>query len=195
MPALPEVVAALQGKLINQRPYVPPSPPPPEPIRLADYQDAVTEILANDPTALLNDANDNYYKLSEFIQAMNPYGGQAIIFPDLGFTNTADRTKLTELREQRGIEVAGWLRASHSQNPKSSSDTEMTIADKTQCFYWDFRFPDDPTHNDGDPVPPGGEMRNLQITKAIRIPFVYRRADTTLLLGHLLIGYEGAGNM
>jgi hypothetical protein len=167
----------------------------PAPLNLGGYKDEVTAILEKDPTALLNDANDNYYKLSEFIQAMNPYGGQAILFPDLAFQSTAQRTDLTTLQSERGIEVGGWLRSFHAQNPKSSSDEEMNVAERHQCFYWDFRFPDDPTPNAAGTIQHGGAMKNLQITKAIRIPFIYRRADATLLLGHILIGYEGAGSM
>jgi len=191
-----ELKAKLTAKIIDGRPYLPPAIKDlGEPINLETYKDQVTAVLAEDETKLLNGANTNYYKLSEFIEAMNPYGGQAIIFPDLDFASTDDRLKIADLRAKKGIEVAGWLRGYHSQKPKKSSDEEMTLVDEAQCFYWDFRYPDDPTHAEGAEPPHGGEMKNLQITKAIRIPFVYRREDALLLLGHILIGYEGAGSM
>lgn len=199
-PVSPEMVAALQeklkAKLLNQAPY--PKPVLPEPIRLADYKDDVTTILEDDQASpmLLSPANDNYYKLSEFIQAMNPYGGQAILFPDLEFASSIDRTDIETLQQKLGIQVAGWLRRSYAQKPKSSSDEEMNVAERQQCFYWDFRYPDDPETKDAHGnIQHGGEMLNVQITKALRIPFIYRREDKTLLLGHLLIGYEGAGSM
>jgi hypothetical protein len=165
-----------------------------EAVDLSALADEVTQLLANDPTALVSDASTKYNQITSFIRAMNPYGEQAIAFPSLAFANSAQRVDLANLKD-RGIEVAGWLRLHHSEHPASSSDMQMTLADKAQCFYWDFRFPDDPSHADGAPIPKGGEMKNLQITKAIRIPFVYRRADGVLLLGHILIGYEGAGGM
>ena len=155
----------------------------------------MTDLSAGDLAELTGAAGSRYNTLATFIRAMNPYGEQVIAFPDLELAGAAEITNLTGLREERGIEVAGWLRKSHAAVPMESSDMDMTLENKQECFYWDFRFPDDPTPVGGT-VPKGGDSRNLQITKAIRIPFIYRQANTgKLLLGHLLIGYEGAGGM
>jgi len=193
-----QLKADLTKKLIDQRPYIPfPMPDLGRVIRLADYE-ATLELILADAEArdtLVTEATTNYYKLSEFIQEMNPSGGDAIVFPDLAFASSDDRLKLEKLRAERGVEVAGWLRAYHADKPKSSSDLEMTLPEKVQCFYWDFRYPDDPAKENLTDPTTVGELKNLQITKAIRVPFVYRRPDKQLLLGHILIGYEGAGSM
>lgn len=161
-----------------------------EPIDLQALAARVTAALAADPGALKGDAATKYEQITEFIKALNPYGEEVVAFPSLEFENTAQRVDLANLHG-RGIDVAGWLRHSHSEDPMSSSDMEMMLANKDQCFYWNFRFPDDPAGAD----PKGGDMKALQITKAIRIPFIYRRGDQKLLLGHIVIGYEGAGSM
>jgi hypothetical protein len=168
---------------------------------------------------LINGANGAYVDLGAFIQAMNPYGDEPVHFPDLTFDDTRDRNDLYKLWRDRRIEVAGWLQQYHASNPKESSDTEMTLAGRRECFYWDFRFPDvvdsrdleetlfkdgaDPTHKqvigytDEGIEPRGGQMLNLQIVKAMRIPFVYRQKGAgrngRVLVGHIVIGYEGAG--
>jgi hypothetical protein len=196
MPLSREHLTELRRKLIDQREPAPKAPEPDQPpVNLADHQKAVSDLSPADLAELTTAAGSRYNVLATFIRAMNPYGEQVIAFPDLALAGAAETTDLTTLREERGIEVAGWLRMAHAAAPVESSDMDMTLEDKQECFYWDFRFPDDPTPVDGV-VPKGGESRNLQITKAVRIPFVYRQATTgKLLLGHLLIGYEGAGGM
>jgi hypothetical protein len=186
----------LRRKLIDQREPVSTAPAPElPPVNLADHERAISALSPADLAELTTAAGSRYNALATFIRTMNPYGEQVIAFPDLALAGAAEITDLTVLREERGIEVAGWLRKSHAGIPMESSDADMTLADKQQCFYWDFRFPDDPTPVDGV-VPKGGASRNLQITKAIRIPFVYRQSTSgKLLLGHMLIGYEGAGGM
>src|SRR4051794_36293201 len=64
------------------------------------------------------------------------------MLPDLRFDDTSERTDLLAMKRERNIEVAGWLRANDVGNPKASSDSEMSLRDKQECFYWDFRFPD-----------------------------------------------------
>jgi hypothetical protein len=196
MPLSAEHLKELRRKLIDQREpsWKAPTPTQP-PVKLADHERALSALSAAELAELTTAAGSRYNTLATFIRSMNPYGEQVIAFPDLALAGDAEITNLTALREERGIEVAGWLRAAHAADPVESSDMDMTLENKQECFYWDFRFPDDPTPVDGV-VPKGGESRNLQITKAIRIPFVYRHAnDGRLLLGHLVIGYEGAGGM
>ena len=131
----------------------------------------------------------------EFIRGMNPYGEQPVMFPNLSVDDDEEYKDLAEvgLQGRRGRRVAPQELRRRCQGGERRHDD---VAQKQECFYWDFRFPDDPTPDGAGNVPKGGPMRNLQITKAIRIPFVYRQATSgQLLLGHLLIGYEGAGGM
>jgi hypothetical protein len=166
----------------------------------------------------LRDASSDYEGLGRFIKGMNPYGDTIIYFPSLAMNDTGERADLIKLRRDKGIEVAGWLQTHHEGRPMESSDFDMTLAEKHQCFYWDFRFPDmlaanefdgrAPSDNVGDPK--GGQLHNLQIAKAIRIPFLFQQTGNPavnpgatpeqlarrrgrLLVGHLVIGYEGAG--
>jgi hypothetical protein len=201
MPLNPETLKKLRAKLIDQRPP-PPLPlnfpiAPEPPIDLSTLEAEVSALPAAELQNEIRYAGGRYGRIDDFIRAMSPYGTQVIAFPNLQFATTSDLTDLTALRDERGVEVAGWLRKKHAGDPSESSDERMTLAEKQQCFYWDFRFPDDPEPNDldgGDP-PKGGRMLNVQVTKAMRIPFVYRQAGTgQLLLGHILVGYEGAGS-
>jgi hypothetical protein len=183
---------------------------------LADSINALEMSRSDDFRALIDGANGTYVDLGRFIQAMSPYGGELIMFPDLRFDDSTDRTDVSALKRDRNIEVAGWLRSNDVGNPDWSSDSEMSLRDKQECFYWDFRFPDVADTNEveaslvasqvsslvvGNPrgeIPKGGQMMNLQITKAIRIPFLYRQngegRNGRLLRGHLVIGYEGSGD-
>jgi hypothetical protein len=196
MPLSAEHLKELRRKLIDQREPASNAPAPGQPpVRLSDHEQAVSALSKGDLAELTAAAGSRYNVLATFIRDMNPYGEQVIAFPDLALAGASEATNLAVLREERGIEVAGWLRKAHASEPVESSDMNMTLENKQECFYWDFRFPDDPSPIDGV-VPKGGESRNLQITKAIRIPFVYRHASTgKMLLGHLVIGYEGAGGM
>jgi hypothetical protein len=189
-----------------------------EEAELAEHINALESGRPEEFRALIDDATGRYVDLGRFIQAMNPYGAQVVLLPDLKFDDSSDRTDLLALKRDRNIEVAGWLRANDVSNPKASSDSEMTLRVKQECFYWHFRFPDvadtselENALADGgnaDVVTgitargeeaKGGQMMNLQITKAIRIPFIYRQyqegRNGRLLRGHLVIGFEGAGGM
>jgi hypothetical protein len=193
MPLSDGQLQTLRNKLTNQTPYG--EPPPPEAINLAPIAAAVTALSPEDRNALIQAAGDNYDVISTFIRGMNPYGEQPVMFPNLSVDDDEEYEDLAEWAS-RGVEVAGWLRKNYAGDAKEESDATMTLAQKHECFYWDFRFPDDPTPDGSGNVPKGGPMRNIQITKAIRIPFVYRQATSgQLLLGHLVIGYEGAGGM
>jgi hypothetical protein len=165
-------------------------------VNLGELKPKVTALSPEDLELLTVEANGNYNEVIKFIREMNPYGDQVIAFPKFDFTSNFDRTDIETLADDKGIKVAGWLRRKYAQAAEQSSDMEMSLADKNQCFYWNFRYPDDPKVVDEENPPKGGEMMSLQITKAVRIPFVYRRSkDGTLLLGHIVIGYEGAGSM
>jgi hypothetical protein len=196
MPLSAEHLKELRRKLIDQRePASPGSAHGRPPVKLADHEQAVSALSEDDLAELTGAAGSRYNTIATFIRGMNPYGEQVIAFPDLALSGAAETTNLTALREERGVEVAGWLRKAHAADPVESSDMDMTLENKQECFYWDFRFPDDPTPVNGV-VPKGGESKNLQITKAVRIPFIYRHESTgKMLLGHLVIGYEGAGGM
>jgi len=160
-------------------------------VNLGVLEPKVTALNPAELAELKAAASTSYDQITKFIRDMNPYGKDVIAFPPLPIDGAFNLKNITELREKTGIKVAGWLRKNYSDHAELSSDMEMTLAEKNQCFYWDFRFPEDPTEDE----PNGGEMMNLQITKAVRIPFVYRRDDGKLLLGHIVIGYEGAGSM
>jgi hypothetical protein len=193
MPVPVELVNDLLKKIRQDRLILPNLIPPGDgpTVNLGELEPKVTALNAADMAELKGKASTSYDQITKFIRDMNPYGKDVIAFPPLPIDGAFDLTNISELREKTGIKVAGWLRKNYSDQAELSSDMEMTLAQKNQSFYWDFRYPEDPT----DAEPNGGEMMNLQITKAVRIPFVYRRDDGKLLLGHIVIGYEGAGSM
>ena len=127
-----------------------------------------------------------YQGLGAFIGANNPYAPEdKVELPDLT-TNLAGQ----------GVQFAGWLRDVMPEDPIVSSDGEMTIDEKRQCFYWDVRHPDIADPANADPAKRnGGDVINYQIAKVIRIPYTYVRKDGKTLRAHLLIGFEGAGGM
>jgi hypothetical protein len=155
-----------------------------------------------------------YPQLALFLQNMSPYGLDVVMMPDLNAAAGANLKDLAALNKTFGIQVAGWLQASTHENPMASSDAAMGKMDIAQSFQWELPFPDDLTALVTEPDgtihrPPPVTTR--QITKAIRIPFIYRHdrnaapptavqvaqghlLEGQLLLGHIVIGFEGAGN-
>ena len=140
--------------------------------------------------ALEGEGLSGYDAVGKFITALLPYGSHIVYFPNVGVPLPPERTP-EKLKADRGILVAGLLRSKHKDDPVlSSSSAEMKVMDENQCFNWDFRFRDDPTL-DADKT---GDIQNLQVTKAMRLPFVYRREpDGKLLVAAVLIGIEGSG--
>lgn len=134
-------------------------------------------------------AEESYAVLSDFVNQMNPYGNQPIFFPTPRFNSVEDRTELDALREDTGIEVAGWLALNHADAPEPDgvSSSEMTEEQVKRSFHWEFP---DPEGLAEDPR----AVQKIQITKAIKIPFLYyQQKNNRFLLAELLIGYGGAG--
>jgi hypothetical protein len=153
--------------------------------------DLVADVEAN-KDALTTQAMGSYDSVGTFITAMLPYGSEVVFFPNVDFNAATDDPSPDKMYTERGIQIAGLHRARTAADPDQfSSSLEMTVKEEHECFYWDFRFPDDPSLA----ADKSGDMQNLQVTKAIRIPFVYRRpGDKKLLTGALLIGFEGSGD-
>jgi hypothetical protein len=161
---------------------------PPPPIT-APLTDLAADVAAN-KAALTQAALGSYDNVGRFITALLPYGTEVVYFPNVSAPDEARRSPAA-LLEDRGIQVAGLHRAKHSADAVSSSSAEMTVMEERECFYWDFRFPDDPALTASET----GDMLNLQITKAMRIPFVYRRpSDGKLLTAAVVVGFEGSGD-
>jgi hypothetical protein len=116
----------------------------------------------------------SYNQLGQFIRRQNPYG-RVTTLPSLP----------VELEFSDGlIKMAGWLRDNNVGTPKSSSDDEMTVAEKQQCLHWDY-----PTSNQE------WELKNYRVTKALLIPYRYNREDNgEEMCAYFLVGYIGAGD-
>ena len=161
----------------------------------------------------LQPLNSSYAEIGLIIEQLNPYGLQTFMTPDFAAARGSDLADVKALGAAHGIEVAGWLQAHVANvNPMVSSDNDRMAQDKVQSFKWPFRFPDDlselrqPDLIDTKDVPANAPQRrdviDLQITKAVRIPFIYRQSgdgvppevEGRLLLGHIVVGYEGAGS-
>src|SRR5262245_46801441 len=111
MPLSADHLKELRRKLIDQREPASKVPSPDQPpVNLADHERAVTGLSPADLAELTTAAGTRYNTLATFIRAMNPYGEQVIAFPDLALAGASETTDLTTLREERGVEVAGWLR-------------------------------------------------------------------------------------
>ena len=182
-----------------------------------DLREVLAPLDEGDKRTLLADAlqplNRAYTDIGTLIEQLNPYGLQTVMVPNFKAVLTSDLTDVTALAANHGIEVAGWLQANIANaNPMVSSDKDMMAQDKVQSFKWPFRFPDklstlereDLTKTDVVPgnAPTRDNIVELQITKAVRIPFIYRQSgpgvppevEGRLLLGHIVVGYEGAGS-
>jgi hypothetical protein len=158
---------------------------------------------AADPDALkdtIEDARDTYVTLGKFIQDMSPYGDKPLLFPNLKLATVADRVNLAKLKTDHGIEVTGLTQKNHAGNRIEGSVSTMSDEEKAKTLKWSFRAPYD---LDVGPFSPGpaaatpteGKMETLQITKAIRIPYVYWQEDAKKFkVAHLVIGYEGYGS-